>query len=197
VATAAPRGERELHIGDAYAATDAAVPTALDYVAMGHIHAPQPVPGSRVPAEYAGSLLQLDFGEAGEVKRVVIVDTAPGVPATVRSVPLGSGRPLVRIEGTWDEVTAQDDLGDAFLDVTVDTDGPDPGLVDRAREAFPGMVKVRARYERPAAERAATSGRPLAELYADYHREAHGTDPDPDLLALFTEIESEVADAAS
>jgi exonuclease SbcD len=84
VDTAAPRGERDLHIGQAYAATEAAVPATLDYVALGHIHAPQAVPGALVPAEYAGSLLQLDFGEAGEAKRVVIVETSPGAPATVR-----------------------------------------------------------------------------------------------------------------
>ena len=67
----APRGERELHMGDAYAATPQAIPAGPQYVAMGHIHAPQKVPGAPVPAEYAGSLLALDFGEAGEQKRVV------------------------------------------------------------------------------------------------------------------------------
>jgi exonuclease SbcD len=196
VHTGAPRGERDLHIGEAYAATDGAVPTTVDYVAMGHIHAPQPVPGARVPAEYAGSLLQLDFGEAGEEKRVVIVDTAPGVPAMVRSIPVAAGRRLVRVEGTWDEIEAMTDLGDAFLDLEVDTDGPDPGLVDRARDRFPGVVKVRARYERPANDRPATAGRPLVELYAEYHREAHGEDPSAELLAVFTDIENELADAA-
>ena len=60
---------------------------------MGHIHAPQPVPGAPVPAEYAGSLLPLDFGEAGEQKRVVIVDVEPGRLATVESVPLHERTP--------------------------------------------------------------------------------------------------------
>lgn len=197
VATGAPRGERELHIGEAYAATEAAVPTGVDYVAMGHIHAPQPVPAARVPAEYAGSLLQLDFGEAGEDKRVVIVDTAPGVPAAVRSVAVSAGRRLIRAEGAWDEVAARTDLDDAFLDLTVDTAGADPGLMDRARERFTRVVKVRARYQRSVEERPATAGRPLVELYADYHREAHGADPSPDLVSLFTEVESELADATS
>ena len=87
----APRGERELHMGEAYAATPEAIPPGPQYVALGHIHAPQRVPGARVPAEYAGSLLELDFGEAGEDKRVVIVDVEPGLPAVVslRSDPRG------------------------------------------------------------------------------------------------------------
>src|SRR5512141_696712 len=78
--------ERELHIGDAYAATAQAIPAGPQYVALGHIHAPQSVPGSPVPAEYAGSLLALDFGEAGEDTRVVVLDAEPGRLATVRSV---------------------------------------------------------------------------------------------------------------
>lgn len=197
VATAAPRGERELHIGEAYATTEAAIPTGVDYVAMGHIHAPQAVPGANVPAQYAGSLLQLDFGEAGEQKRVVVVDTAPGVPATVRSIPLTAGRPLIRVEGSWEEVAARTDLDGAYLDLTIDTEGADPGLMDRARERFAGVVKVHARYQRAASERPTTAGRSLVDLYAEYHREAHGSDPETGLVALFTEVESELADATS
>ncbi len=86
----AARGERELHMGEAYAATPEAIPPGPQYVALGHIHAPQRVPGAKVPAEYAGSLLELDFGEAGEQKRVVVVDVEPGLPAKVRSMPLSS-----------------------------------------------------------------------------------------------------------
>ena len=190
------RGERELHLGEAYAADAMAVPTMLDYVALGHIHAPQPVPGAQVPAEYAGSLLPLDFGEAGEVKRVVVVDTAPDAPATVRSVDVGAGRPLIRAEGTWDQLDARDDLDDAYLDLVVDTDGPRQGLADLARDRFEHLVKVQARYERPEAEARATSDRPLVEVYAEYFETTHGSAPDEQLLAAFSAFEEEAADAA-
>ena len=192
----APRGERDLHIGQAYATTEGAVPSTVDYVAMGHIHAPQPVPGARVPAEYAGSLLQLDFGEAEEQKRVVIVETGPGVPAAVKSIPITRGRPLVRLQGTWDQIVGRDDLGDAYLDITVHTDGPDPGLADRAREEFGEVVKVRAEYERATPVRAEVAGRPWRDLYAEYHEEAHRGPAPEELLELFVEIREEVVDAA-
>ena len=141
----APRGERELHMGDAYAATSQAIPAGPQYVAMGHIHAPQKVPGAPVPAEYAGSLLALDFGEAGEQKRVVIVDAEPGRLAVAETVALQGGRPLVRVTDTWDAIEARaDELADAFLDLTVKTSGTDTSLAERARETFPFLVKVRA-----------------------------------------------------
>src|SRR5437763_67033 len=109
VRTAAPRGERELHMGQAYTAAQQAIPPGPQYVVMGHIHAPQRVPGSPVPAEYAGSLLPLDFGEAGEAKRVVIVEVEPGSLARIRTIPLAVGLPLVRVEDPWDAIEARAD----------------------------------------------------------------------------------------
>jgi exonuclease SbcD len=196
VRTGVPRGERDLHIGEAYAATEAAVPSAIDYVALGHIHAPQPVPGSSVPAEYAGSLLQLDFGEAGEEKRVVVVDLEPGVPAVLTSVPITGGRRLVTASGTWEELSVRKDLDGVLLDLIVRTDGPEPGLLDQVRERFPDVVKVRPEYDRPTVEGTVAVGASLDELYAAYHLETHAAEAPDLLMALFREVAEEVADAA-
>jgi exonuclease SbcD len=194
----APRGERELHMGEAYAATAQAIPPGPQYVAMGHIHAPQTVPGAPVPAEYAGSLLSLDFGEAGEIKRVVIVDAEPGRLAVHESVPLEAGRRLVRVTGTWDQIEARaDELADSYSDLTVTTSGTDATLAERAHEAFPFLVKVRA--HRPAswaAERLVKGARGWDELYADYYLREHQEDAPPELISLFREILEE-ADATA
>jgi exonuclease SbcD len=194
----APRGERELHMGEAYAATAQAIPPGPQYVAMGHIHAPQTVPGAPVPAEYAGSLLSLDFGEAGEVKRVVVVDAEPGRLALAESVPLEAGRRLVRVTGTWDQIEARaGELADSFSDLTVTTSGTDATLAERAREAFPYLVKVRAhRPASAAAERLVKGARAWDELYADYYLREHQEDAPPELIALFREVLEE-ADAST
>jgi DNA repair protein SbcD/Mre11 len=196
----APRGERELHMGQAYAATAQAIPPGPQYVAMGHIHNPQPVPGAPVPAEYAGSLLALDFGEAGEVKRVAIVDVEPGQLATVTSVPLRSGRELVRATGTWAELLErQAELADAYVDLTVRVGGLDTDLGRRAADAFPYLVNVRPllpQAERPA--RPDTAERPSDEsMYVDHYRATAGEDPPEELIALFRSVMGEVADATA
>lgn len=186
-----PRGEKELHLGEAFAATRAAVNHDFSYVALGHIHAPQRVPGAPV-GEYAGSLLQLDFGERGEKKSVVLVDAKPGEPAIVTKLPLTSGRPLVRAEGSFEELSARNDLDDAWLDLRVVTDGP-PSADDVAawQARFRNAVRLTPRYERIIEERAhVVAGRPLQELYAEYHKREHG-EPSEELLALFAEIKTE------
>ena len=192
-----PRGERPLHLGEAYAVAEEAIPTGPQYVAMGHVHAPQPVPGAPVAAEYSGSLLELDFGEAGEAKRVVVVDVEPDSAAEVRTIPLTSGRRLLRARGEWERLCAAADLRDAFLDLTVLTTGPDPGIADRARQEFPLLVKVQIDYERQAEEAPLRSGLPWDELYSDYYRRRHGIDPSAEVLAAFREIYSEAADASA
>ncbi|MDJ0925959.1 MAG: exonuclease SbcCD subunit D [Acidimicrobiia bacterium] len=192
----APRGERALHMGEAYATTSEAIPPGPQYVALGHIHAPQPVPGAKVPAEYAGSLLELDFGEAGEEKRVVTVDVEPGRPAAVRSIPLHGGRRLVRAKGEWQELLVRDDLRDSYLDLTVSTAGPDTGLVDRAREEFDYLVNVRADYPRADTESSARIGRSLDELYGDYYLEQEGVAAPDELLSAFREVMEEVGYAS-
>ncbi|MDJ0961869.1 MAG: exonuclease subunit SbcD, partial [Acidimicrobiia bacterium] len=193
----APRGERELHMGEAYAATAEAIPPGPQYVALGHIHAPQRVPGARVPAEYAGSLLELDFGEAGEQKRVVVVEVEPGLPASLRSVELRRGRRLVRARGEWAELLGRDDLREAYLDLTVETAGPDPGLADRAREEFDFLVKVHADYPRAEVERPTLDALTLDERYAEYLLARDGVAPDESLLETFRSVMEEVGYASA
>lgn len=188
----APRGERLLQIGETYAAEGRAIPTGLSYVALGHIHTPQPLPGAAAPAEYAGSALELDFGEAGEPKRVVVVDVAPGERAVVRSRLLTAGRRLIRAAGSLAELEQREDLGDALLDLTVRTAGPDAGLADRVRQLFPRAIKVHADYPRAAVPgTAARDSQPWDALYERYHAQQYGAPPGAALLAAFRALYDE------
>ena len=184
-------GEREVTVGLDYAVPASRLPANASYLALGHIHRPQRIPGSRAPARYAGSLIQLDFGETEQDKSVAIVEADPGRPAKVREVSVTAGRRLVDVEGTLDQVHIRAaDLGDAFLRVFVDTDGPVPGIADQVRDLLPNAVDVHLRYER---DEGAAAGPPLSSLkpreqFEAYVRAEHGADPDPALMAAFDEV---------
>jgi exonuclease SbcD len=187
--------ERPLSIGELYAVTPQAVPVSPQYVALGHVHKPQKVPGVAVPARYAGSLLQLDFGEVGQEKSVALVDLEPGKPAEVRELPLRSGRRLRDLHGTLDELANMvDDVGDAFLRVRLDCDGPQPGLGDAVRELLPNALQVTIDYPREEADRelldlGATAPR---DLFSRYYKQRHAAAPEKELLDLFDELLEEV-----
>jgi DNA repair protein SbcD/Mre11 len=185
-------GERELTIGIAYAMAPSRLPGEASYIALGHVHLPQPVKGSPAPARYAGSLLQLDFGEAGQRKSVAIVDASLGKPAKVREVPLTAGRQLRDVRGTLDEILAEaSSYGDAWLRVFVTTDGPVPGLADRIRDELPNALQVEAVYERDEQHGGGVvSLRTLEprDQFVAYYRAHHQAEPVDALLQAFDEV---------
>jgi exonuclease SbcD len=187
-------GEREATVGLDYAVPAGRLPANASYVALGHIHRPQRIPGSRAPARYAGSLIQLDFGEREQEKSVVVVEAEAGKPAKVREVPVTAGRRLVDVEGTIDRIhILAADLGDAYLRVFVDTDGPVPGIADQVRELVPNAVDVVPLYERADQPSDAPLLQTLKprEQFEAYYRAEHGAEPDPSLLQAFDEVASE------
>jgi DNA repair protein SbcD/Mre11 len=191
-------GEREATVGLEYAVPPARLPATAAYVALGHIHRPQRVPGAPAPTRYAGSLLQLDFGEVAQTKSVVVVEASARKPATVEAIPITAGRPLMNVEGTIDELAEKaDGLDDAYLRVFVDTDGPVPGIADQVRELLPNAVDVHLRYERAEVEpdRAPLSSLSPREQFLSFFRSEHGgVGPEPALLAAFDEVASSVGE---
>jgi DNA repair protein SbcD/Mre11 len=184
-------GEREITIGMAYAVPPSRLPGHVSYLALGHVHMPQAVRGSPAPARFAGSLLQLDFGEAGQKKSVSIVDVVAGRPATVEEVPISAGRRLRNVRGPLDAVIQQGAAaGDAFLRVFVETTGPEPGIADRIRDELPNALDVHLVYDR---EDATPGAEPVSSLhprqqFIAYYRSQHSAGPASELLEAFDEV---------
>ncbi|MFN2589431.1 MAG: exonuclease SbcCD subunit D [Actinomycetota bacterium] len=189
-------GEHHVTIGIEYAVSPSRLPATASYVALGHVHRPQAVRGAPSPTRYAGSLLQLDFGEQEQTKSVTVVEASAGKPSKVREVALSAGRRLVDVEGPLEEVLAKGEaLRDAHLRVFVHTDGPVPGIAERVRDALPHAVDVSLRYER---EEAVDAAPPLSSLqprdqFLAYYRSEHGVrDVPDDLIGAFDEVLGDV-----
>lgn len=166
------RSERKAHIADYYATDIAHIPE-VSYAAFGHIHKPQPLPG-KVTGCYAGSPIQLDFGELGETKSVVLVDAEPGRPAEITFRELSGGRQLRRFHGTLDELRANAALiGRDLCHITIRTDAPDPTLSEHVRAIIPDATVLEVFPDWP--------GQMLPILTPD--TETTGTEPDmPELF---------------
>jgi exonuclease SbcD len=182
-------GERAAHTIFDYCVPATVLPASLHYAALGHLHRPQRLAGP-CPTWYAGSPLQLDFGETADRKAVLLVDAAPGRPAAVREVALSAGRRLRTVRGTLAELRAlAGTTGEDWLRVVID-EPPAPGLADAVREVFPHAVDVAvaARDVDPgrAAERPSRLGRSPTALFGEYLT-ARGVE-DPRLPALFAEL---------
>lgn len=185
--------ERQVHVGEQWAATPQSLPPQAHYVALGHVHRPQQVEGAPAPAHYAGSVLQLDFNEAGEEKSFVVVEAKPAQPVRIHRVMYRGTVPLVDVHfSSLEDLErrAPECREEAWLRVTVQLPRPDPDLSARVRRLLPRAVVVRAQLPEaqevhPAVDRQRLSPQ---ELYRLYHRHRYGTDPDRALLAAFDRL---------
>lgn len=197
-------GERGAHTVFDYWVPATAFPGAAQYVALGHLHRAQQLPGP-APLHYCGSPLQLDFGETTNDPQVNVVDVRPGLPAEVRAVPLRQGRRLRTIRGSLVDVLAavvasaesasghDEDGRRDHLRIVLD-ESARAGLADEVRERVPDAVEV------VLAPRDDEEGRRVADpdrlrrtphdLFAEYL--ADRDVKDDRLLALFDDLADEV-----
>ena len=119
VASARTSTEKEIHISSEYATDPAHINSGYGYLAFGHIHIAQAVAGNR--GRYAGSILEIDFGEEGETKQVVVADLTPGRPTKIYDVALTAGRRIHRVRAPYSALAGRaDSVGNGLVEVTVE-----------------------------------------------------------------------------
>ena len=191
------KSEREVHVARPYAVPTQRFPASAHYIALGHLHRPQEL---HAPSRtlYAGSILQLDFGETDQQKRVVIVDARAGKPATIEDCPLSAGRQLRDVRGTVAELEAQaDTFGDDFLRVYVKTDERVPGLADSIHQMLPNALEVHQEYPRIEEETIELAGCDSQELFRRFYQNRQGSAPPEALMRLFNTLYEETLDASA
>ena len=120
-------GVRELYVGSLAHVTAGIFPACFNYLALGHLHIPQEVNGSKT-IRYSGSPLPMGFGEAKQQKSVCQVGFH-STAASVQLIDVPVFQKLERVKGDWDgissrilELTATDDpnRSRAWLEVIYD-----------------------------------------------------------------------------
>jgi exonuclease SbcD len=193
-------GERDAQTIEDYWVDATAFGARPHYVALGHLHLTQQIAGG-CPIWYSGSPIQVDFGEEGDDKHVLVVDAQPGVPvSTPRRVKLETPRRLATLRGTLQDLAiSAATVGDDFLRVFVQEKAR-AGLADEVRELLPNAVDVF--IERTgASQEAATQRHALArsphELFSSYLAEQDVADERVEqLFAKLLDDETSVTELA-
>jgi exonuclease SbcD len=184
-------GERDAQTIFDYGIAPAHLPANANYVALGHLHRTQRM-AAAAPAYYAGSPIQVDFGEERDTKAVLLVEVEPGAPARVEPRPLQHGWSLRTVEGSLAELEGRArDCGDAWLRVVVHEQAR-AGLADEVRTLLPRAVDIRVAATRTQPDSSAPRahhGRSARELLGTYLAE-QGVD-DPRVERLFARLYEE------
>lgn len=85
--------ERSVQLGGSYLVSAKVFPNNADYIALGHVHKPQVVPGLH-KARYSGSPIQYNQREANITKQVLFVSVSAGKDTSVESVSLPAYKPV-------------------------------------------------------------------------------------------------------
>jgi exonuclease SbcD len=185
-------GERDAHTIQSYAVPATVFPTSAHYVALGHLHRRQAVPGP-CPVHYSGAPLPVDFGEEENTPSVTVVDVTATTAARTRDVPVTNATPLRTVRGTLAQLSTVDTAG-AWLRVYV-REKPRAGLREAVQDLLPRALEVRidpeVLAEATSTPRAQRDGRAPRDLFADYL--ASKGHADPAVSALFDRLYGEVA----
>ena len=192
--------EYSFHVSNSYSLDPQSFPSSAQYVALGHLHKPQEL-GSAPPVQYSGSIIQLDFGEAGEQKRVNLIEVSPGKPAKIQHIPLSSGKTLKNIRTDLDGLERKLEELKGFTGhakLVIQLEQPMQGLKDRIlngikpwwnpSQLFALETEIRNQEIKTAFQTAQAPELSPLEAYRTFYAERRGKELPTDLEKAFLEL---------
>ncbi len=195
--------ERTIQVGGAYTVAPSALPSNAHFVALGHLHRPQPVKDAPCPAYYSGSPLAYSFSESDYSKVLYIIDAKPGKEACVEEIYLSCGKPLRRWHARDGIMQALEwcEAGrdrNAWIDLEVVTDRPiSPEEQKELRQLHPGIVNIRPVIKREEMEEISLKnreGRKIDQLFREYYKHKMGIEISEEVMSVFYDILNESMD---
>jgi len=186
--------ERAL-VGGAYQVDGASLPSAAQYTALGHLHAPQVVPDAPAEARYAGAPLAFRMSERSHRRVHTLVTSEPQGLVAVDEVPVDAGRELVMWEaGSVAEVVQGVEAGlheGALIELRLAVSERLTHAEMSALQKLPRTF-LRIRVDLPEAQGEIPSRRrhrlPPEELFRAFYRSQREVEPDEAVVSLFVEL---------
>lgn len=86
--------ERSIQLGGSYLINSSIFPKKAQYIALGHVHKPQVVPGTGGKARYSGSPIHYNKTEINFIKSVERIDVVAGQEAVIERIALPVYKPI-------------------------------------------------------------------------------------------------------
>lgn len=197
--------ERGLSLGNSYLIPADCLPQKAQYTALGHVHKPQAVPGSKGKAYYAGAPMPYHRKEAvpkdaEPPKRAVYsVEVRAGMPARVTEIPLSCYKPVeiwrcLSVEAAK-ELCRESAGRECWIYLEIETDSWISEEDIRAlKEWQPGILEIHPVLKSRGITREnyiRKEEKGLETLFIEYFESEKGVEPDRELVDLLMEIAGE------
>lgn len=136
--------DSEEHIVGGLDQVDVSCFDGFDYVALGHLHGPQPV--GRETVRYAGTLLKYSFSEIGHRKGITLVELREKGKVQVSMLPVSPLHEMRHIRGSYEEVTNRANYKDTdtkdYVRITLTDEEDIFEAVGKLRIVYPNLMKL-------------------------------------------------------
>ena len=190
-----PDGEKPLMIGNADLVYSDAIPSQIQYTALGHLHRYQNVGTEQKPVVYAGSPLSYSFSEAGQQKYVNIIEAEPGKDVQLERIPLKSGKQLVCKKFDDIDLAVQwlNDNQYTLVELTIESDNfLKSEDLKRLRNAHHEIVHIIPIVCSDTVQHSSTKqvnlNQDITALFNDYFKSVKGQAPNQEIIDLFKEV---------
>ena len=139
--TGATRSESEESVGGTDN-IDASVFFDFDYVALGHLHAPQYCQKKNI--RYSGTPLKYSFAETKDVKSVTVVTlNKKGDESEIKTVDLKPLRDMKKIRGEFNDLINMADRCEDYVQITLTDEQEIPNAMNRLQTVYKNALELK------------------------------------------------------
>ena len=189
--------ERSIQLGGAYIVDGSCFPKEAQYVALGHVHKPQIVPGTEKKARYCGSPIHYNKKEVSFDKKCFIVDVKVNEECTVEEVNLKVYKPIE----IWKCSSIEDAISKCkenknkdcwvYMEITTDRyirEDEIKQMKDLKKDILEVIPKVKGIDEDTALN---ISEKSFEEIFVDFYTKERGVPPEDEVMEVLLSIINE------
>jgi len=189
--------ERSIQLGGSYIVDGSCFPKEAQYVALGHVHKPQIVPGTNKKARYCGSPIHYNKKEINFNKKCFIVDGKAGEECTIEEIDLKVYKPIEiwKCESIEEAITKCEENKErecwVYLEIKTDRyirEDEIKQMKDLKKDILEIMPKVKGLEEEVALDLKEKS---FEEIFKDFYMKEREVPPDNEVVELLLSIISE------
>lgn len=191
--------ERSIQLGGSYIVNGSCFPKKAQYVALGHVHKPQIVPGTNKKARYSGSPLHYNKKEISFTNKCFIVDVKAGEEAAISDVDLKVYKPIEvwkcdSIEAAIERCEENKDR-ECWVYLEISTDRYiNEDEIKKMKTAKKDILEIMPKIigqEDEAETSSSLTEKPFQEIFREFYKKERGVEAQDEVVELLMSILSE------
>ena len=194
--------ERSIQLGGSYIVNGSCLPAEAQYIALGHVHKPQIVPGTNKKARYSGSPLHYNKKEINITKKCFIIDVEPKEECQISEVDFKVYKPIEiwKCESIDDAIERCEENKDRdcwiYLEIKCDRYIREDEI-KKMKEIKNDILEIIPKLqnsEDDAESDVAIQEKSFEEIFKDFYRKERNVEADDEIVSLLLKLINEEGD---